>query len=557
MSSAVGTPADRQELFHRIALIGRVLKLQSVVTWAIRLLIVGALIDVAFLIAARWVAMPTPPLLLAAVPLTLAAAGSLVVALRRMPAARVARQTDRQLGLKQRVATAVELQSSDEALPLGSDRAMMTRMQLRDAVSHLSEVEPVEAFPIRVQPRAVGLLAACVGAVVLLAMLPNAMQQTLRQQDQVRQAIRQEAERLSKLADTLHEENADNLTGELQQVEQALRDAAKALEQRQSNSEDALSALAALEQRLQALQGQGGADVEDALSALAGSLAQDPQTRPLANALAKGEHKRAAEELRNLAQQIDNMSAADRARLARAMRQAGQRAQRGNQALGQSLSQAGSAIEQGNQQDAQSALNNAAGQLERASGQLQAGNQRERAQSQLQQSRSSIARSAQQSQAQARAQQGNQRGQQGQGQQGQGQQGQQGQGAGKPGGDQGDGEGQGQGQQGQGQQGQGERPGGSQAGSGANPNPRSEQIYDPIPAFSRQERINEDGSFDPTEVTPNPNLEEASRNDARVDYTSVHARYQERAVQSLENSYIPIGMKDLVKDYFSSLQPQR
>ena len=94
-------------------------------------------------------------------------------------------------------------------------------------------------------------------------------------------------------------------------------------------SEEALAALAALEQRLQALQGQSGADLEEALSALAGLLAQDPATRRWTS-LAKGDYQKAAEEMRRLAEQLDNLSDTERARLARSMRQAGQRASRAN-----------------------------------------------------------------------------------------------------------------------------------------------------------------------------------------------------------------------------------
>jgi len=50
-------------------------------------------------------------------------------------------------------------------------------------------------------------------------------------------------------------------------------------------------------------------------------------------------------------------------------------------------------------------------------------------------------------------------------------------------------------------------------------------------------------------------MDDAYRNDAQVGYSSVYADYQEKATQSLQNSYIPSGLKDLVKDYFSSLAP--
>ena len=41
--------------------------------------------------------------------------------------------------------------------------------------------------------------------------------------------------------------------------------------------------------------------------------------------------------------------------------------------------------------------------------------------------------------------------------------------------------------------------------------------------------------------------------EARVDYRDVLPTYQERATKAMQDRYIPLGMKDLVRDYFSSL----
>ena len=105
--------------------------------------------------------------------------------------------------------------------------------------------------------------------------------------------------------------------------------------------------------------------------------------------------------------------------------------------------------------------------------------------------------------------------------------------------------------QGGNEQGDGSEAGGSGAGTGSNP--RSDAIYDPVFAASRQERLNPDDQFKPEEAIENPNPEDGLQNNAQVNYRQVHARYQEQAVQSMENNYIPIGLKDLVKDYFTSL----
>ncbi len=42
---------------------------------------------------------------------------------------------------------------------------------------------------------------------------------------------------------------------------------------------------------------------------------------------------------------------------------------------------------------------------------------------------------------------------------------------------------------------------------------------------------------------------------ANVPYTDVYADYAAQAGAALEGSYIPLGLKQYVRDYFSSLEP--
>jgi len=42
---------------------------------------------------------------------------------------------------------------------------------------------------------------------------------------------------------------------------------------------------------------------------------------------------------------------------------------------------------------------------------------------------------------------------------------------------------------------------------------------------------------------------------ANVPYREVYAEYADQAGAALEGSYIPLGMKQYVRDYFSSLEP--
>jgi hypothetical protein len=41
-----------------------------------------------------------------------------------------------------------------------------------------------------------------------------------------------------------------------------------------------------------------------------------------------------------------------------------------------------------------------------------------------------------------------------------------------------------------------------------------------------------------------------------VPYSEVFGDYRDAAYEALEGDYVPLGMKRLVRDYFSSLEPQ-
>ena len=45
--------------------------------------------------------------------------------------------------------------------------------------------------------------------------------------------------------------------------------------------------------------------------------------------------------------------------------------------------------------------------------------------------------------------------------------------------------------------------------------------------------------------------------EAQVPYSEVYADYADAANEALEGEYVPLGLRDLVRDYFSSLDPDR
>jgi len=44
---------------------------------------------------------------------------------------------------------------------------------------------------------------------------------------------------------------------------------------------------------------------------------------------------------------------------------------------------------------------------------------------------------------------------------------------------------------------------------------------------------------------------------AQVPYEEVYGQYQEQAGNALDNDYIPQGYKDLVRDYFTEIDPNQ
>jgi hypothetical protein len=529
MSRLALSMSDRTELWERLGLVGRVLKLQAIVIWSLRLLVVGLFIDCVWLAGSRFLPYGVRPTLLLIAPALLATAGGMAAGLWHVSSLKVARNADRVLGLKERLVTAVELHQHTRGR---SASAPLVGLQLRDTVEQLRRYEPLEAFPVRLPGREVNALLVLAVLAVALVIAPNPMEQTVRQREQVTATIKQEAERINKLADEL---GAQEDPEDFADIQDALRAAASSIGDRQLSPQEANAALQRLEQQLLSRQDPATGELEDALAALAGSLAADAGTRDLGTSLARGDIRQAAREMKRLGEQADSLSPADRLKVARSLREAGNRTSRSNSALAQGLRDSADALESGDSGQASGALSDAANQLDSSASRLRAASQRERALAQLQQSRSAINRSQQAGQARSNS------GQRGQSQQA-------GAGSGEGNEDYGTGGG-------EDDPGSGDRPGGSGAGTGQGDH--EESIYDPLMSVGHPDVVPGQQAFDPNEAFENPDPDSPYANEAQVGYKQVYAQYEEKATQTLQNSYIPAGLKDIVKDYFSSLAPNK
>lgn len=527
MSRLAFARSDRTEFYERLGELGRVLKLQAIVTWSLRLLAAGVLVDCALLLSARILPYRLQPGSLLVVPAVLSMLGGLAAGFWSLPPRTIARRADRELGLKERLVTALELQRSSLASPL-------VGLQLRDAVDQFRRFDAFDAFPVRLPARELNVLVVLGLLAVGLVLAPNPMEQTVRQREQVAVTIKQEAERINKLAEDLAKQEDPQDFADIQDI---LRAASSELQNRQLSPDEANATLQKLEQQLLSKQDPATGELEDTLASLAGSLASEPSTRDLGTSLARGDMRQASRELRRLGEQADSMAPADRSKLSRALKQAGNRASRANAQLGQSLTQSSDALDNGQPGEAAGAMNQAADQLDQSAGQLRSAGQRERALSQLQQSRGAINRSQQQA-SQARS---------GSGQRGQGQQAGGGteDGSGEPGNAGG----------GESDTGTGDQPGGSAAGTGEGSHEPT--IYNPLDSNAAPDFVPGATPFEPNDAFQSQDPNSPSANDAQVGYKQVYAQYEEKATQTLQNSYIPAGLKDIVKDYFSSLAPSK
>jgi hypothetical protein len=267
----------------------------------------------------------------------------------------------------------------------------------------------------------------------------------------------------------------------------------------------------------------------------------------------------AAQALAGLATQLPSLNTEDQAELARQLAQlASQAAQTGDAELAQALSALAQAAQQGNAQAAQQAAQASESALSQAQARLAGQNTLQQAISQLQSGRQALSQASQQA-AQAMAQSQNPGQNPGQGQ--------------TPG----QNPGQSAGQAGAGQPGSNVTGGGSQAstlppatGGRGSVRPRGQasnvapgelgsQVYAPWqrPAGSSGELTIpglETGQGETQTRQGQSNLPGAS-NPALVPYQQVFNTYLSAANQALGNNYIPAGMTDFVRQYFSQLNP--
>jgi hypothetical protein len=554
------------ELREQLGTVGRALSVQRGLLWLARGLAAGSVVVFGLVVWAwtRDAVRNLPIALLVAVPLIIAlltAVASLVI---RSNSRELARRVDRAARLQERSTTALELGSRGDEFPLAI-------AQMRDAVEHLKRVDLLEAFPLRV-PR--NELLAAFFVVVIAAVVgisPNPWLLQARASNPSITIAREQAQRVQRLADSIQ----PNDSAELDALRQLLSKGAKTVDARSNEPDAALNALQDLQEQIQQMSA-GDDQLSAALAAIASALASDPTTQSLADAINTGDMRQISQAAKDLAQAAQNLNGQDQQRVAKVLRDASNRAGRVSQSVAGNLSDAANAMQaaadsaaaaaaanagqdqsQAGDGQAQQNAQAAANALNQLSDSAAAADARQRAASQLESSRNALERAL--GRTQSRSGSNNSTSNNGRSSNGQGSNGSQTADQSQTGA-----QGQGGGQQGDGMDGSGGQPGADQGnggdtgqGGGYSTGGDAQNHVGAQPssldAITRPEQEPTNGNVPPDQSSANPYTSDAGSGALQTSPESVQPVYSSQPTQGNDSGSIPIGLRDLVKDYFSSL----
>ena len=555
------------ELREQLGSVGRALSVQRGLLWLARGLAAGTVIVLGLVIWA-WVrdaVASLPLLLLVGVPVLLSlvtAAGSMFIGHNTRE---LARRVDHAARLQERSTTALELGTRGEEFPLAL-------AQMRDAVEHLKRVDLLEAFPLHAPRNELMVAFFVVLIAILVGISPNPWLLRARASNPAITIAREQAQRVQRLADSIQP-----TTPELDALRQLVSKGARTIDARSNEPDAALNALQDLEEQVRQMSA-GDDQLASALAAIAAALASDPATQQLASAINTGDMRQISKAAKDLAAAASGLSGQDQQRVAKVLRAAASQAGRSSQSVASDLSSAADALSasasasaanasasdlsQAGQQAAQPQSGDpsqngqaAADALNQLSNDAAAAGERQRAASQLESSRNALERALGRTQSRSgssgRTSPGSQRNQSSSN----GQAGDQGQGSAQ--GQSGDQTGDGSDPNGSGSPGADQSNGGDtgQGGgysTGGQDSIQTGAVGSGLDAITRPEQVASNGAA-PDQSSVNPYLGDAGTGAAQTAPESVQPSYSNKPTQGNDAGSIPLGLRDLVKDYFSSL----
>lgn len=512
---------------------------QAALLWLPRGVLAGVLIAALLAAVARW-----RPLLttneLALIAVALATLGLvislLVIWLRQRPLWEQARFADRQFRLQERAATAVEIH--DGRL---TTTHTLAQQQLADTLAAVRQVDTVRQLPLRLNRQDWLVLLLALLLLSLALFLPNPQEAILEEQRALAETIAEQAAAL----EALQEEIASNqaLTPEQQAALQApVEQALQELQSNELNRAEAMAVLSEAEAGLRDLQVDFSQnELRESLAAAGQPLAENETAASLGNALQNGQLGQAGAAAAQLADELTALNDDQQQALAEDLAETAAGLENLDSQLAGALNEAAEALAAGDTAAAQQALREAGGILQERQQELAAAAQADSAAQQLAEGRAEVAQA-------------------GEGEQVAGEQGSGGAGESSEAGSSESGEAGQQPQAGGATPLDGDGQGGTAApdsGGGAGGN-----VFVPDPVdlsgiegtdieLPAECLANPEACGPLIEDRPTAFGEEGSV----VPYEQVFGDYRDAANEALTNDYIPLNLKGLVRDYFSSLEP--
>ena len=501
----------------------RRLRMIDSLTWGAWGLLTGlalALMLAAGARAAPLISSPDLRVTVAVLTATTTLAGVAIAWLRPQSVQWLARTFDTRFSLAERLTTAIELQTGQL-----TTSSTMASAQLSDTLNSIERADQRAALPLNIPGWALIASGVALIGLALCLGLDNPQDDVLANQAAVAAAVEEALEELEATRDEVV--LAEPLTeAERAALLEALEEAISALDDGEHELGEAIAALAEAETALAALQDPTAQGLERALERAAAEMSDSDLTREIAELLAQREYEEAAEALADSAAALEDQITNEEAQeLAEQLAQAAEELAQADSELAELLAEAAAHIDQGEMSQASETLQQAAQQLQEAGDLVQSQELLEEALAALQESREQL---SQASSGEPVAGQDPANGMPTQGEP-----------SGQP---------------------EDQSPNaGQQTQPGHHEDAGSAAPYDDV---SVPERLGEDGT--PIDLDRNGEqglpigdtpLPAPGQGRSNVPYREVYLDYASEAYAALEGSYIPLGMKRYVRDYFSSLEP--
>ncbi len=469
-----------------------------------------------------------------------ALAGAFALAIWRRPTwGRVAAAVDA-AGLAERAVTALYFSDRTRVTEANETAQAFIAAERRDALQRLKGFDAAKTLPLRWPVRAWRGLATGLVAVLLLALWPNPMAAVAEQREAVRKAIADQVKAVEKVRREVEEKGAGlplKTAAELQKtLEQLLKELKKA-----GPAEEALKALGQAQDKLAELAAAGERAKEaadgQALTDLASELKGTKAGQSAGEKLAAGDAKGAGEELQKLGDEAANLGSSDRRELAGALDRAA-KSGAGEGPVAKAAAQAGKDLAGNDPGAAALSLQSLNSAVQAAMGAAAGSQAVAKAQSAVQTSQGAVVTAGQ-------------TGQSGSGSSGSGTGGPSGTGPG------GSGAGSGSTNTEAGQRGEASNGPGSTNPGGASGNKTGtyEKLYDPtrLGGEGQTSLIGGRMSEGPSETTDSGQVS-AGAGSLRP-YDEIYGAYSREAMTAIDRAYLPASLRDLIKQYFSSLDP--